>query len=189
MSIYTLDLKDSIPEDADFSLTIAVGNFNIQCRFLWDTATEEQYEELIRDIARLSATDPIGPELKRNYSWPEYYMQFEGLTDEEIEAYLDANADNLPSSFKGLTTYQRTVLIKERLSQSLDYAEQLLLYQELMRWQVTIRRGDTSTVSVVQIGGWYDFDSELAFRFVSDGRTYIGSDDLQYVQMEFQVNE
>lgn len=189
MNIYAVDLEDSIPEDNDFTLTISVSNLSFQIRFLWDIASTEQYEELVRAIAILSATDPLGPELKRDYSWPEYYLQFEGLSDKEIEDWLDNNTELLPNSFKNLTTYQRIVLIKERLSQALEYAEQLLTYQELMRWQVTVSQGDTTTVGVVQPGGWYNFNTGIAFRFVSEGRDYIGANDLHYVQMEFSIDE
>ncbi len=189
MNIYTIDLKDIVPEDNDFTITVSVSNLSFQFHFSWDIASAEQDEELIRNIAMLSATDPLGPALKRDYSWPEYYLQFDGLSDEEIEEWMDNNPDSLPSSFKGLTTYQRLVLIKERLLQSLDYAEQLLTYQELMRWQVVASQGDTTTVGYVQLGGWYDFNTGVAFRFVSEGRDYIGADDLQYVQMEFSIDE
>ena len=186
-NIYSINLVDLIPDDNDFTITVSASTYTFQCRFVWDTAIEEQYDELVREIAMLSATDPIGTSLIRDYSWPEYYLQFDGMSDAEIEERL--NEIEIPASLKGLTTYQKCVIIKERLTQSLAYAEQLLAYEEGLKWQVIVNQGGEATVGFVQLGGWYNYSEVTSFRFVSEGRNVIGADDLQYVQMEFMIDE
>ncbi len=186
-NVYSINLVDLIPDDDDFTVTISASTYTFQCRFVWDIAIEEQYNELVREIAMLSATDPIGTSLIRDYSWPEYYLQFNDMTDAEIEERL--NEIEIPASLKGLTTYQKCVIVKERLEQSLVYSEQLLVYEEGLKWQVIVNQGDETTVGFVQLGGWYNYSESAAFRFVSEGRDTIGADDLQYVQMEFMIDE
>lgn len=191
MNLYRISLADLIAEDIDFLITISAGSKEYQCHFLWDIATQEQYDNLVKEIAMLSATDPLvtGDEYVRDYNWVEYYItHFEGLSDSEIIEWVSSST-SIPQSLRNKSSYQITVIVKENLEKAQAYAEQLVEYNELLRWQCTVTCEDVKTTTIVQPGGWYNYDSGNAFRFISGDHTYVGLNDLQYVSMEFDIDE
>lgn len=189
MNLYRASLADSITGTSQFTATLTAGTKTYVCRFMWPDACQEQMDILQSHLNTLSDTDPIGPAYNRAYNWSSFYLQFQGLDDKEIEELVATLGDEVPSSFKGLPSYQLLVIIHERLLQALEYEQVYLLYKEALRWQVTVECDGLTTVAVVQPGGWYNFDSGNAFRFVAGTREYIDFDDLKYVEMEFDIDE
>lgn len=189
MNLYRTSLADVVTGTNQFSTTLSAGDKTYVCKFMWPQECQEQWDLLGAYLTRLSNTDPIGPESDRSYDWIDFYLQFQNMGDTEIQAFLLQLGKDIPNSFKGLSSYQLLVLIKERIQEALELQQVQLIYKEALRWQVSVECEGRTTIAVVQPGGWYNYDSGNAFRFIADARDYIGFDDLKYVSMEFDIDE
>jgi hypothetical protein len=187
---YSFSLTDltGISDPTDFSISISVSDKVFNCRFLWAIATQEQYDLMHQELVNNATNDPLmgGTSPVRDYDWVEYYL---ALQDVDLDEWLDEQTV-LPASIINKSRYEQVTIIQQNIAKALEYQETLQIFQETLRWQVTVHEvtSDDTTVAVVQPGGWYNYFTDVSFRFVS-GYNYIGKDDLQYVTMEFDINE
>lgn len=188
MTEYTLDIPEDNIDD-EFELIASVGNKNFTLRFLWDTAAEEQYNELIDACKVEASSDSLkyDDHYERDYDYVEYWEQFRSMSNQQRLEWAKNPTWAIPSSFVGLTPERRVVLIQEHLEDTAEVTRRLTVFKECMRWQVVVDMEDERDVAVVQTGGWYrNQDNSYAFRFVSS-LSEIGRDDLKNVTMEFEV--
>ncbi len=185
---YSFALADIVTTDnaTDFSISITVSDKVFNCRFLWAIATQEQYDKMQQVLAVRATNDPLvgsGSPI-RDYDWDEYYLN---LQDVDLDAWLDEQ-DVLPSSIYGKIRADQLTILQQNIATALEDSKTLLIFQETLRWQVQVSVDDEVTVASIQPGGWYNYLTAISFRFVSE-HSYIGLNDLQYVTMEFDIDE
>lgn len=187
---YVYALADDIKGDTDFSINVSVGNDLFICRFLWSIVTQEQYDKLENMLARRAHTDPLtdGTTFNRDYDWLTYLAPLITMTEEEFTVWYNTQ-DMLPQNWRNKPIHTVYVNIMDAKPEVLELTDYRTLLRESLNWQVEVHRGDDTLVTTVRLGGWVDYDTGKAFRFVAPGYTTIGKDDLQYVTMEFDVNE
>lgn len=191
MNLYRYALEEDVNNSTDFTIDIAVGeSLTYQFRFVWATASQEQYNELLHTLTMLPDTDPIVKDktYDRTYDWIAYYTQFKGMSAQAIEEWY-VQQDYLPQSLRNKTASVYVALIRSRCTQALDYQSQVLIRQESMRWTfIASLEGETIT-GFVQPGGWYEFNTGHAFRFTAGSRDNVGLEEMQYVTVEFDIDE
>lgn len=188
---YTYSLADEEVSETDFTTIIAVGSLIFTCRFLWSIVSEEQYTELQQILINRAQTDPLtdGKDyMDRTYDWLSYYKDLITLSEQEFIEWFDVQ-QVLPSSWRGRTASSCYISVQEQKGDIEDLSFQNELYQESLVWQCEVHQGDDKVVTTVRPGGWIDYGTGKAFRFVAPARDTIGKDDLQYVTMEFDIHE
>lgn len=187
---YVYALADDIKGDTDFSINVSVGNDLFICRFLWSIVTQEQYDKLENMLAMRARTDPLtdGTTFNRDYDWLTYLASLITMTEEEFTTWYNAQ-NMLPQSWHNRPIHTVYIDIMDAKPEVLELVDYRTLLRESLNWQVEVHRGDDTLVTTVRLGGWVDYDTGKAFRFVAPGYTTIGKDDLQYVTMEFDINE
>ena len=187
---YTYSLADDIKGDNDFTVNIGVGNELYICRFLWSIVTQEQYNKLEETLAIRADTDPLtdGTTFDRTYDWLTYLAPLIAMTEEEFTEWHNTQI-MLPQSWRNKPVHTIYINMMDEKDEVLDLTDYRTLLQESLNWQVEIHHGDETLVTTVRLGGWVDYDTGKAFRFVAPGYTAIGKDELQYVTMEFDINE
>lgn len=187
---YTYPLADDIKGDNDFTVNIGVGNELYICRFLWSIVTQEQYNKLEETLAVRADTDPLtdGTTFDRTYDWLTYLAPLITMTEEEFTEWYNTQT-MLPQSWRNKPVHTIYINMMDEKDEVLELTDYRTLLQESLNWQVEIHHGDETLVTTVRLGGWVDYDTGKAFRFVAPGYTVIGKDELQYVTMEFDINE
>lgn len=187
---YTLDLSDIVDGTDSFTQTIQAGNLNLSCVFQWPTEIQEQYDAYLLRVTQAAQTDPIkltNGSYNRDYDYVDYYASLANVSD--LSAWLAAQTE-LPVSLSGQSLSYQLALLQTRIDTCVDLQAIFVQFKEDLCWQVTITENTDITIASVILGGWYrNQDSTYAFRFVSDGRTDIGKNDLTYVTMECEVYE
>ena len=187
---YTYALAENIRGDTDFTLNISVGDELFICRFLWSIVTQEQYDEFEKVLKIRADTNPLsnGTDFDRSYDWLDYITPLASMSEDAFTEWYRTQ-DVLPQNWRGkdpAVLYDEIVTMKAEIAELNDYRA---LLRDSLNWQVEVHRGDDVVVTTLRLGGWTDYDTGKAFRFVAPGYTTIGKDELQYVTMEFDINE
>ena len=190
-TLYTLPLKrpSGEPNATTVYKNITVGQFNIQFRFQWAVASEEQYAILQNYINTKTKSDPLSIEgsYTYNYDYMDYYLKLSGKTDEELNNWLDTDPI-LPASISVMPRASQLIALKNRIKECDALKPVLDQYKEVIKWQFHALFEGETTVGVIEPGGWYrNQDNTLCFRFVSP-LAYIGREDFDRVTIEFEVN-
>lgn len=189
-ALYTLQL--SLPDENSTTVVnnVQVGRNNVRFRFQWAVASEEQYNLIVQYINTKTKSDPLNDNgtYTYEYDYLQYYLQFEDMTDEELNAWLDTNPV-LPNSIANAVRASQILMIRKRLEECITLRPVVLQYKEVLRWQFQAIYKDQITVGFIEPGGWYrNQDPELCFRFVSE-LDYIGRKDFNNVTIEFEVGD
>lgn len=189
-ALYTLQL--SLPDENSTTVVnnVQVGRNNVRFRFQWAVASEEQYNLIVQYINTKTKSDPLNDDgtYTYEYDYLQYYLQFEDMTDEELNAWLDTNPV-LPNSIANAVRASQILMIRKRLEECITLRPVVLQYKEVLRWQFQAIYKDQITVGFIEPGGWYrNQDPELCFRFVSE-LDYIGRKDFNNVTIEFEVGD
>lgn len=188
-SVYTLPLK--LPEENATTVykNITVGSKNLQFRFQWAIASEEQYNIVMAYLKTKTDNDPlyINGSYSYDYNFVEYYYPFSQMTDGQIGEWLD-EAEILPASIVNAERPSQLLMIKDRAQEAALIAPIIAQYKEVLKWQFHMIYEGETTVGIIEPGGWYrSQDTELQFRFVSP-LSYIGRNDFERVTIEFEVD-
>lgn len=188
-SVYTLPLK--LPEENATTVykNVTVGSKNLQFRFQWAIASEEQYNIVMAYLKTKTDNDPlyVNGSYSYDYNFVEYYYPFSQMTDEQIGEWLD-EAEILPASIVNAERPSQLLMIKTRAQEAAAVAPIIAQYREVLKWQFHMIYEGETTVGVIEPGGWYrSQDTELQFRFVSP-LSYIGRNDFERVTIEFEVD-
>lgn len=188
-TVYTLPLK--LPEEGATTIfkNITVGEKNIQFRFQWAIASEEQYNIILQYLTTKTKSDPlyIDGAYTYDYDFIEYYLPLAGMTDAELEEWLDEDHP-LPASMLNKQHSAQLAILKPRIKEATALAPVVAQYKEVLKWQFhSLYEGETN-VGVIEPGGWYrSQDVSLQFRFVSP-LAHIGREDFERVTIEFEVD-
>lgn len=188
-TVYTLPLK--LPEEGATTIfkNITVGEKNIQFRFQWAIASEEQYNIILQYLTTKTKSDPlyIDGAYTYDYDFIEYYLPLAGMTDAELEEWLGEDHP-LPASMLNKQPSAQLAILKPRIKEAAALAPVVAQYKEVLKWQFhSLYEGETN-VGVIEPGGWYrSQDTALQFRFVSP-LAHIGRNDFERVTIEFEVD-
>lgn len=190
MTTYRLQL--SLPEDESTTVinNIQVGKYNINFRFQWAVASEEQYNLVLRYINTKTKSDPLNAQgtYTYEYDYLAYYLGLVGKTDAELNEWLDTNP-TLPNSILNSVRASQILMLKKRMAECLILEPIVAQYREVVKWQFRAIFQDQVTVGVIEPGGWYrNQDPYLRFRFVSE-LDHIGRKDFNNVAIEFEASD
>jgi len=188
-SVYTLPLK--LPEENATTVykNVMVGSKNLQFRFQWAIASEEQYNIVMAYLKVKTDSDPmyVNGAYSYDYNFVEFYYPFSQMTDEQIGEWLDEN-EPMPVSILNATRPSQLIMIKSRAAEAALVVPILAQYREVLKWQFHVIYNGETTVGVIEPGGWYrSQDTDLQFRFTSP-LAYIGRNDFERVTIEFEVD-
>ena len=187
-SIYQCQLSLPEKEATTIYKTITVGNKEVQVRFQWAVASEEQYNILLRYIDTKTNSDPlyIDGTYTYEYDYMDYYGRLIGKTEEQLSAWLDTNPV-LPNSIINQDREAQIRILQQRITEVTALKPVLAQYKEVVKWQFSLLYDDVTTVGVIELGGWYrNQDPVMSFRFISELEN-IGRYDFNNVTMEFEV--
>lgn len=191
MNLYKYTIQASDISGTDFTIPITVGTKAYTFRFLWCTELQEQLEELLQRVTTLANSDPIveGSTYNRDYDWVDYYLQFANMSSSQIQEWYNAQ-EYLPQSLIGKSSSVYVSLIQSRYADAYEYNREFAIKQEAFRWNVEVSLPDNDkVVTFLQPGAWIDYGTDHAFRFTCEGRANVGLTDLQYVTVEFDIDE
>lgn len=188
-TLYTLPLK--LPEIGATTIfkDVTVGDKNIQFRFQWAIASEEQYNIVLRYLNTMTQSDPLYVDgaYTYNYDFIEYYLPISAMTDAELEEWLGTDP-HLPASIVNKPLEAQKLVLRNRAKKAEALAPVVAQYKEVLKWQFHALYEGETTVGVIEPGGWYrSQDVALQFRFVSP-LSYIGRNDFERVTLEFEVD-
>ena len=188
-TLYTLPLK--LPEEGATTIfkNITVGERNIQFRFQWAIASEEQYDIIQNYLTTKTRSDPLCVDgaYTYNYDFLEYYLPLSQMSEAQLEEWLDEDPV-LPASVASAKRPAQIIMLKTRAKEAAALEPVVSQYKEVLKWQFHCVYNNETTVGVIEPGGWYrSQDTDLQFRFVSE-LTYIGRKDFERVVLEFEVD-
>jgi hypothetical protein len=188
-TVYTLPLKLPEADATTIFKNITVGDRNIQFRFQWAVASEEQYNIVLQYLSLKTKSDPLYVDgaYTYNYDFIEYYYPLSLMTDAELEEWI-GEEHPLPASIVSAQLAAQMTVLKMRAKEAASLKPVVEQYKEVLKWQFhSLYNGETN-VGVVEPGGWYrSQDVDLQFRFVSP-LAYIGRKDFERVTIEFEVD-
>lgn len=188
--IYNLALSLPDAEDTTIVNNIRVGNKSVLFKFQWAIASEEQYNIIMKYIDTKTRSDPLDNNgtFTYDYNYIDYYMQLAGMSDQELNDWLDTDPV-LPRTIKVAEHPSQLLMLHSRITESTALDPVIKQYREVLRWQFKATYKDQITTGYIEPGGWYrSQDPELRFRFVSE-LPYIGRKDFNNVTIEFEVND
>lgn len=186
--IYNLPLK--YPEEGATTIykNITVGSRNIQFRFQWAVASEEQYNIIQQYLDTKTKSDPLVVDgaYNYNYDYIDYYVPLQGMSDNDITEWMQENP--LPSSIVVVPLLSQLMVLKTRAREAAALKPVVEQYKEVLRWQFHSTYNNEVNVGFIEPGGWYrNQDTDLQFRFISP-LSYIGKNDFDKVTLEFEVD-
>lgn len=186
---YILPLTKPVEGATTIYKTVNVGDKEVIFQFQWSIASEEQYDIVQRYIDTKMHSDPflINGSYVYQYDYVDYYARLYGMTDEQLEEWLDTDP-LLPNSIVAMDRSAQITTLKQRAEEAAALRSIVNHYKEIMKWHFQASYRSEITTGVMELGGWYrSQDPELQFRFVSP-LTHIGKDDFNNVTLEFEVD-
>lgn len=186
----------AVPEDNPdaFEFNISVAGTILVFKFQWAVVSSEQEALVIDYVNNKMKSDPLVErdshghiEYNYSYDWINFYLQFVGKTDEELNAWLDNNTE-VPMSIEKAVRASQLLMIKARRTEAMALKQVLDLYKETCTWQFQMSHNNQVTCGVIRPGGWFHTeDPNLSFRFVAEV-DHIRKNDLSITELEIEVS-
>lgn len=186
---YILPLKKPVADATTIYKTIVIGDKQISFQFQWSIASEEQYNIIEQYVNTKMRSDPflVNGSYVYQYDYINYYARLYGMSDEQLNDWLDANP-LLPNSIALMSRDSQLQTLRQRIEEAAALKAVINHYREEMSWHFQATYRSEITTGVMELGGWYrSQDPELQFRFVSQ-LTHIGKNDFDNVTLEFEVD-
>lgn len=189
MNLYRYALNN-IPDAPSFEIRVAAGSKVFTLSFTWASPTQESYDELMMYFQTLSSSDPLtnGKEYIRDYDWISYYKALNEKSLEGLKEWYNTQ-EFLPVSIRNAGGISYISILQEKISRAVEYDTQRNIKEESLRWLVKVSVDNEIIVTFLQPGGWNDFNTGHAFRFICEGRDVVSYEDIKYVQVEFDIDE
>lgn len=165
------------------------GDHNLQATFVWPTVEQEQWDVFTRELAALSASDPMimGNKYVRDYDYIDYYTSV--VPQQQVDrAEWFAEQTDLPASLHGKTYAEVLSVLEERVTLCQGFAIYKQELSEALRYQCTIvdEAGEVTVCDVIPGGFTRNQDNDWAIRFLADVDE-VGRDQLGIVTVEVET--
>ena len=177
--------------DTDFVKTVQAGSKSFTLHFVWDEASEEQWDILYRGLKDRASSDPLITDelatINRDYDWIDYMLSLPANT--ALEEALEAGME-YPQSIRNLSISGKVNQLIEWRDEAEELEKVRDAWDRCRYWHCTIitEVGEEFTCDVVPGGYMHNQSSEWKFQFMSDLER-IGKDDLTKMTIYAEVEE
>ena len=192
-NIYTYQMTHTEEDGDDFITSIQVGDYIVQFRFLWPTASYEQYSNIERHYNKMTKNDPLIADdiINTDYNYIVYYLKARDeikniVSPNPYRDWLDSQ-EYLPRSISVAPSMSQELMLQERIAECSTVEPIIAQYIEVLRWQFRMSFEDEVNVGTITPGGWYrNQNTMFSFRFVTELES-VGRDDINNVTIQFEV--